>query len=413
MRKLLKQALALTTSVAMCLSMASPVLTVYAEDATAPTTDSYVDAGDMADVSPFGSIAAPDTSDTEAANAEAADTESADTESADTEAADTEPADAEAADTEAADTEAADTETADAEPAAPEPEAQPAEPATPETTAEPLTVLNPENPVTTANVGDTVTFSVDLNREDVQVTYQWQVLRRPSNSDTDAEPIYNYAEDEPTWYVFPLDGVSEYEALQANPDMTWNGIETYLAVVDALDEIGEDSTAASLAWRTENYALEGYAIHAANVDGQVQIYADKGDTRYTATLNSENKWEFDATEGTAAYSWQDIEGATDSRFSFEVTESDFTSSYRCAVTVTDADYLAQCARQLADNGTELTDEQRAADQVLYSLVMTVESPEEAAPETADDADIALYAATGSSTTPHLSADAQWIEGLNN
>ena len=52
MRKLLKQALALTTSVAMCLSMASPVLTVYAEDATVPTTDSYVDAGDLAEISP-------------------------------------------------------------------------------------------------------------------------------------------------------------------------------------------------------------------------------------------------------------------------------------------------------------------------------------------------------------------------
>lgn len=408
MRKAINRTLASIMAVAMCLSMASPVLTVYAEDATASTTDNYVDAGDTADVSPFDSIVAPDASDTEAANTEAADTEAAGAETADTETADTE-----AADTEAADAEAADTETADTEPAEPEPEAQPAEPATPETAAEPLTVLNPENPVTTANVGDTVTLSVDLNREDVEVTYQWQVLRRPSNSDTDAEPIYNYAEDEPTWYVFPLDGVSEYEALQANPDMTWNGIETYLAVVDALDEIGEDSTAASLAWRTENYALEGYAIHAANVDGQVQIYADKGDTRYTATLNSENKWEFDAAEGTAAYSWQDIEGATDSHFSFEVTESDFTSSYRCAVTVTDADYLAQCARQLADSGTELTDEQRAADQVLYSLVMTVESPEAAAPEAADAEDIALYAATGSSTTPHLSADAQWIEGLNN
>ena len=423
MRKLLKRTLALATSVAMCLSMASPVLTAYADDATVPTEDSYVDAGDTADVSPFDSIAAPDTSDTEAANTEAADTEAADTEAADaepadaettdTEAADTEAADTETADTETADTETADTETADAEPSAPEPEAQPAEPATPETAAEPLTVLTPENPVTAANVGDTVTLSVDLNSEDVQVTYQWQVLRRPSNSDTDAEPIYNYAGDEPTWYVFPLAGVSEYEALQANPDMTWNGIETYLAIVDALDEIDEDSTAVSLAWRTENYALEGYAISAANVDGQVQIYADKGDTRYTATLNSENKWEFDATEGTAAYSWQDIEGATDSRFSFEVTNADYRSSYRCAVTVTDADYLAQCARQLADNGTELTDEQRAADQVLYSLVMTVESPEAAAPEAADDADIALYAATGSSTTPHLSADAQWIEGLNN
>ena len=164
MRKLLKRTLALATSVAMCLSMASPVLTVYAEDATAPTADSYVDAGDTADVSPFDSIAAPDTSDTETA------------------------------DTESADTETADAETTDVEPAAPEPEAQPAEPATLETAAEPLTVRNPENPVTTANVGDTITLSVDLNREDVQVTYQWQVLRQPSNSDTDAEPIYNYAE---------------------------------------------------------------------------------------------------------------------------------------------------------------------------------------------------------------------------
>ena len=189
MRKAINRTLASIMAVAMCLSMASPVLTVYAEDATVPTTDSYVDAGDTADVSPFGSIAAPDTSDTETADTETADTESADTESADTEAADTETADAETTDAEATDTEAADTE-----PAAPEPEAQPAEPATPEIAAEPLTVLTPENPVTTANVGDTVTLSVDLNREDVQVTYQWQVLRRPSNSDTDAEPIYNYAE---------------------------------------------------------------------------------------------------------------------------------------------------------------------------------------------------------------------------
>ncbi|WP_307998686.1 hypothetical protein [uncultured Gemmiger sp.] len=199
MRKLLNRTLALATSVAMCLSVASPVLTVYAEDATASIADSYVDAGDTADVSPFDSIAAPDTSDTETANAETADAETTDTETVDTEAADAEAADTEATDTEAADTkavdaEAADTETADAEPAEPEPEAQPAEPATPETAAEPLTVLNPESTISTANVGDTVTLSVDLNREDVEVTYQWQVLRRPSNSDTDAEPIYNYAD---------------------------------------------------------------------------------------------------------------------------------------------------------------------------------------------------------------------------
>ena len=421
MRKAINRALASVMAVAMCLSVASPVLTAYAEDATAPTADSYVDAGDTADVSPFDSIATPDTSDTEAADTEAAnteatdteaaDTEAADTEAADTEAADTEPADAETTDTEAADTEAADTETADAEPAEPEPEAQPAEPATPETAAEPLTVLNPETPVTTANVGDTVTLSVDLNREDVEVTYQWQVMRQPAAAEI--EPVYQYAEDAPTWYNYPLEDKPEADLLAENPAATWQGMETYLAIVDALDEIGEDSSNASLAWRTENYALEGYAISAARADDQVQIYADKGDIRYTATLNSESKWEFDATEGAAAYSWQDIEGATDSLFSFEVEQLDYTSSYRCAVTVTDTDYLAQCAQQLADSGTELTDEQSAADQVLYSLVMTVESPEATTPETASVEDIALYAATGSSTTPHLSADAQWIEGLNN
>ena len=83
MRKLLKQTLALATSVAMCLSVASPVLTAYADDTTAPTADSYVDAGDTADVSPFDSIAAPDTSDAEAANTEPADTEAADAETTD------------------------------------------------------------------------------------------------------------------------------------------------------------------------------------------------------------------------------------------------------------------------------------------------------------------------------------------
>ena len=237
MRKLLKQALALTTSVAMCLSMASPVLTVYAEDATAPTTDSYVDAGDMADVSPFGSIAAPDTSDTEAANAEAADTESADTESADTEAADTEPADAETTDTDAADTEAVDTkatdteaadaEVAEAEPAEPEPEAQPAEPATPETAAEPLAVLDPESTVITANVGDTVTLSVDLNREDVEVAYQWQVMRQPAAAEI--EPVYQYAEDAPTWYNYPLEDKPEADLLAENPAATWQGMKVLRA----------------------------------------------------------------------------------------------------------------------------------------------------------------------------------------
>ena len=83
MRKAINRALASVMAVAMCLSVASPVLTAYADDTTAPAADSYVDAGDTADVSPFGSIATPDTSDTEAANTEAANTEAADAETTD------------------------------------------------------------------------------------------------------------------------------------------------------------------------------------------------------------------------------------------------------------------------------------------------------------------------------------------
>ena len=232
MRKLLKQALALATSVAMCLSVASPVLTAYADDTTAPTADSYVDAGDTADVSPFDSIAAPDTSDTEAANTEVANTESADTEAADTEPADAETTDTDAADTEAVDTKATDTEAADAEvaeaePAEPEPEAQPAEPATPETAAEPLAVLDPESTVITANVGDTVTLSVDLNREDVEVAYQWQVMRQPAAAEI--EPVYQYAEDAPTWYNYPLEDKPEADLLAENPAATWQGMKVLRA----------------------------------------------------------------------------------------------------------------------------------------------------------------------------------------
>lgn len=69
MRKAINRTLASIMAVAMCLSMASPVLTVYAEDATASTTDSYVDAGDTADVSPFGDITTPETADAEPAEA--------------------------------------------------------------------------------------------------------------------------------------------------------------------------------------------------------------------------------------------------------------------------------------------------------------------------------------------------------
>lgn len=146
-----------------------------------------------------------------------------------------------------------------------------------------------------ANIGDTVTFTAKGTRDDVQVVYQWQVMRK--NIDYAAQgAIFNYEENEPTWYNFPLEGITEAEQLENNPDATWPGIETYYAVVDALDAIGADSSSVSLAWRTENFALEGYVISCAQVDDHIEIYADKDDVRYTAKLNDEDKFEFSKEE---------------------------------------------------------------------------------------------------------------------
>ena len=103
------------------------------------------------------------------------------------------------------------------------------------------------------------------------------------------------------------------------------------------------------------------------------------------------------------------------RYTFTVTERDYDASFRCEVTVLDEAYLEQCAAILAEQGVELTEEQRTAEQKLYSVVMSVESGEkEALPE---DETMTFSAArsmlrAAASGKPHLSADAQWIEGLD-
>ena len=66
------------------------------------------------------------------------------------------------------------------------------------------------------------------------------------------------------------------------------------------------------------------------------------------------------------------------RYTFTVTERDYDASFRCEVTVLDEAYLEQCAAILAEQGVELTEEQRTAEQKLYSVVMSVESGEKEA-----------------------------------
>lgn len=291
-----------------------------------------------------------------------------------------------------------------------------------------LVVLDPEQGSTvTAEVGDTVTFTSGVNRDDVAVAYQWQKLQMsvPTESVTNTDTIYDYPEGAPTWYAFPLSDMAETQALEQNPDMMWSGIEMYYAAKDALDIAGLDNSNVSFAWQTPNYALDGYAISAADNEGVVEIYAEKDDNRYVARLNEEGKFQFaDAAESlsaiaeaeSAAQAWTDIEGATEPSYTFTVTEADHYAKYRLKVTILDENYLAQCVEILEGQGVELTDEQKAAEQILYSIVMSVESAiadEEAfIPDTPRIGMKLMANLLSESSAPYLSDDGQWICGLN-
>lgn len=286
-----------------------------------------------------------------------------------------------------------------------------------------LTILDPETGATiVAEVGDEVTLSAGLNRDDVIVGYQWQRLQLPvpENEAEPVEPVFDYPEGAPTWYAFPLTDVTEAEALRRNPDTKWNGIEMYLAAVDALDAIGADNSNVSFAWKTPNYALDGYVITAENADGVVKLYAEKDDQRYVATLNAEGKFEFSETaeaipETVVENTWVDVEGATEPSYTFTVAEEDHYAQYRLKVTILDEEYLAKCIEILEGQGVELTDEQKAEQQNIYSVVMQVESAvqeEEFTPADTSEGAMAMASFFAVDSKPYLSEDGQWICGLN-
>lgn len=284
-----------------------------------------------------------------------------------------------------------------------------------------LTVTNPAGEKILAEVGKEVTLSAGVNREDVEVSYQWQrmQLAMPETEQEDVKAVYNYSENAPTWYMFPLDNITEAEALKQNPDAKWNGIEMYLAAVEALDAIGADSSSVSFAWRTPNYVLDGYKITAESVDDTVKLYAEKDGQRYTAVLNAEGKFEFSETEETAPQSentWIDVEGATEPSYTFTVAEEDYYAQYRLKVTILDEEYLSQCIDILEEQGAELTEEQKAEQQSLYSVVMQIESSEKeeaSSPVQTENGLETMMSLFAVNTQPYLSEDGQWICGLNN
>lgn len=292
-----------------------------------------------------------------------------------------------------------------------------------------LVVLDPETGDTIiAEVGEEVTLSSGVNRDDVLVAYQWQrmQLSLPTETIVNTEAVNDYPEDSPTWYAFPMTDVSEDEALAQNPDMTWSGIEMYYAAKEALELVGLDNGGVSFAWRTPNYVLDGYAISAVDNNGVIEIHAEKDDELFIATRNEEGKFQFaenavsalDAeADAIAAQSWVNIDGATEPSYTFTVAEEDHYAQYRLKVTILDEEYLSQCISILEEQGIELTDEQKAEEQILYSVIMKVQSgivEEEAFVPDEPDAGMQFVASllAADSTQPYLSEDSQWICGLN-
>ena len=286
----------------------------------------------------------------------------------------------------------------------------------------PLAMVTPDaGDTVSANVGDEVTITAPMNRDDIAVTFQWQVMQALSEGVTNTKAVYDYPAGAPTKYDFVWDDTAESVYLAKNPDAKWPGIELYNAIVDALNDIGADSSNVSVAWSTQNFALEGYTIRAVKTGETVQLFADLDANHYVGNLNADGKWEFTAISADAlpTATWVDIAGANTNSYTFTVKDTDYEASYRCVVTVTDEAYKAQCLAILKEQGETVPEEKLNAEQVLYSVNTKIVPVEE---ETTLNTNtffsgplsfsrMMLFMAPAPSG-PALSDDVQWITGLN-
>jgi uncharacterized repeat protein (TIGR01451 family) len=296
-----------------------------------------------------------------------------------------------------------------------------------------------------AEIGDEVTFNAHVNRNDVNLHYQWyKRFIEPQDTDYDMDVMeYDYSDAEPTTYGYLNEDKTPAETLAENPDATWSGIELYRAVADAMAAIGADASNINIEFNTRNYALEGFEITAANVDGNIVISADKDNEHASATLNENNEFVF--TESTTsdaavqsaeteqseesqdtltANGWEAIEGATSDTYTHTIDEYDAYTTYRCVITIDDDNYIAAAKEELIANGA---DENKLTDDTLDNTITTeitvsIPSMEKSEDEMYNDlsvedklkqrlalSGIATYAAgvqLDSQTNP------QWVTGLS-
>lgn len=293
---------------------------------------------------------------------------------------------------------------------------------------EPLTVSEDAEAILQANVGDEVTLSVQLSRDDVAVVYQWQKWYSPE-PDTIEDAVYEYTDADgeltPTWYNYLIGNKTEAESLAENPDTSWQGIELWLAARDALEEIGESADTLTFAWKTRNFVLDGFIVTAQKTDTGIVLYADKEDEHYMGTLNDEGAYEFVSTLSNAGATmmWEDIDGATEASYTHIVDEKDRNTIYRCKVTIVDEGYLTQLEEsldsvdsetvqdgELAEEPEETAAETIEENNTLYSNPKSFELPETMEVFSARVAERFFGMARASG--PTLSNDRQWIVGVN-
>ena len=240
-----------------------------------------------------------------------------------------------------------------------------------------------------AEIGDEVTFNAHVNRDDVNLQYQWyKRFIEPQTTEYDEDLMeYDYGGDEPTAYGFLVEGKTPAEVLAENPDAGWSGIELYRAVVSAMEAIGADTSNVNIEFGTRNYALEGFTITATMVDGNVVISADKDNEHATGTLNENNEFAFAEStnndiavqpaevqteeevdpDSLEANGWEAIEGATSDTYTHTVDEYDAYTTYRCVITIADDDYIAAAKKALVALGA---DESKLTDDALDNTFMS-------------------------------------------
>ena len=287
--------------------------------------------------------------------------------------------------------------------ASPEPEETPAPTETPEPTETPVPTEEPEptgtptpteepasveivemTGVVEAEVGDTVTFSVETNSEK-GVRYQWQRLYTPPVEEPEA--LYPYGEGESTDYYFPIEGMTEAEVLAQNPDAVWPGIEIYYAELEKLAQ------------------TPGLMSRSS---AQPEIHIENGTHNYVLEPE-EDETAPDVGE------WEPIAGETASTYEHTVTEEDEYASYRCVVTVEPQEAAPEetptpTETPEATAAPEQKEEAQAAEQPetveLISDSMYVQLP-------AQGGQVQLFAAPAPKAAPAvaLSEDGQWLTGV--